>query len=175
MANLNLNNVGNLPPVQIDSLGVDTQAALSIISAGSLTAGGVANPLSSTNLPGIAGFNQLTNTVGQATSGLTQALGQVSPTALTDKLTASQASLNNLVGSNLNVSNGLSGLLPAQAGLGSKESNIAAVNNMVQGVGGTDLSRTASSVFGNNRTASPLDTLVASANQGNANNGWGEG
>ena len=175
MANLNLNNVGNLPPVQIDSLGVDTQAALSKISAGSLTAGGVANPLSSTNLPGIAGLNQLTNTVGQATSGLTQALGQVSPTALTDKLTASQASLNNLVGSNLNVSNGLTGLLPAQAGLGSKESNIAAVNNMVQGVGGTDLSRTASSVFGNNRTASPLDTLVASANQGNKNNGWGEG
>jgi len=175
MANLNLNNVGNLPPVQIDSLGVDTQAALSKISAGSLTAGGVANPLSSANLPGIAGLNQLTNTVGQAASGLTQALGQVSPTALTDKLTASQASLNNLVGSTLNVSNGLAGLLPAQAGLGSKESNIAAVNNMVQGVGGTDLSRTASSVFGNNRTTSPLDTLVSSANQGNLNNGWGEG
>ena len=132
MANLNQNNVGNLPPVQRDDSS-DSNAALAAASAGSLAAGGTTNPASSSNLPGIAGVNQLTNTVGQATSGLTQGIGQISPTALTDRLTASQASLNNLVGSTLNVSNNLTGLAPAQVGLGSVESNRAAITSMVQG------------------------------------------
>jgi len=174
MANVTQDNVGNLPPVQLDNLGADTNAALMMASAGSLTQGGLTTPISSGNLPGISGFNQLTNSIGQSTSGLTQGLGSVSPTALTDKLTASQASLNNLVGSNLNVSNSLAGLSPAQAGLGSVESNQSAITSLVQG-GSADLSKSASAVFGSNRVSSPLDKLVASTNQGNINNGWGEG
>jgi hypothetical protein len=54
------------------------------------------------------------------------------------------------------------------------ESNIAAVNNMTQS-GSDSLAKTAASKFGSLRTASPLDSLVASANKGNVNNGWGEG
>ena len=171
MANVTADNIKNLPPIQAETQSV-SEVASSVKS--SLLAGGTAVPEGSANLSGISKFNQLTNTLGQSASGLTAGLGSVSTTALTDKLTSAQASLNNVIGENLNVTNRLSGLTPAQAGLGSVESNIAAVNSMVQS-GSDGLAKTAASKFGSNRTSSPLDTLVASANKGNINNGWGEG
>jgi hypothetical protein len=171
MANVTADNIKNLPPIQAETQSV-SEVASSVKS--SLLAGGTAVPEGSANLSGISKFNQLTNTLGQSASGLTAGLGSVSTTALTDKLTSAQASLNNVIGENLNVTNRLSGLTPAQAGLGSVESNIAAVNSMVQS-GSDGLAKTAASKFGSNRTSSPLDTLVASANKGNVNNGWGEG
>jgi hypothetical protein len=173
MANLTKENISNLPPIQAETMATttfeETKTKLNSLSA-SL---GKSIPGAS-NLPGISGINQLTNQLGQAAGGLTAGLGAVGTTALTDKLTTAQAGLNNLVGSSLNVTNGLSGLTSAQAGLGSVESNISAVKGMVQaGVG--DLANTAAAKFGSLRTASPLDALVASANKDNSLNGWGEG
>lgn len=171
MANLTKDNIANLPPLQNEQV-VSTNVNDAITKAKTLaaeaTALGDANKLS-----GVAGFSQFNN-LGQAASGLTQGLGSTGITALTDKLTAAQSGLNNLVGSTLNVSNGVSGLLPSQAGLGAVESNISAVRSMVQS-GSSDLANTAAEKFGSLRATSPLDTLVASTNKGNVNNGWGEG
>jgi len=167
MANLTKDNIANLPPLQNEEA-VSTNINDTIAKANASISAG------KTSLSGVAGLNQLTNTVGQAAGGLAQGFGAVGTTALTDKLTAAQSGLNNLVGSSLNVSNGLTGLLPSQAGLGSVESNISAVRTMVQS-GTADLSNTAAAKLGSLRTTSPLDTLVASTNKGNVNNGWGEG
>jgi hypothetical protein len=173
MANLTKENIANLPPIQpevppsITFAEVKTKLSSLGASLGKSLPG-------ASNLPGISGINQLTNQLGQAAGGLTAGLGPIGMSAIKDKLTTAQASLNNIVGSNLNISNGLAGLSPAQAGLGSVESNISAVKGMLQ-AGTGDLANTAAAKFGSLRATSPLDTLVASVNKDDSLNGWGEG
>ena len=173
MANLTKENIANLPPIQPEVPPSITFAEVKTKLSSLGASLGKSLPDAS-NLPGISGINQLTNQLGQAAGGLTAGLGPIGMSSIKDKLTTAQASLNNIVGSNLNVSNGLAGLSPAQAGLGSVESNISAVKGMLQ-AGTGDLANTAAAKFGSLRATSPLDTLVASVNKDDSLNGWGEG
>ena len=110
----------------------------------------------------------VTNKIGQVAGGLSASLGSLGTASLTDKLATAQGSLNSIV-----ASAAPAGLTPAQLGLGSVESNANAINSLVQGGGAANLAKAATSVFGSNRTASPLDTVMANNNANN--NGWGEG
>lgn len=140
------------------------------------------------DIPGLSNFGSLKNQLGQAFGGLSAGLGNLGVTSLTDKLGTAQSSLNSLVGGSAGIStdslsasaNGLlSGADPtgslqaAQAGLGSVESNMSSIQNQVQGQlpDTSNLADSVTSQFGSLQNSSPLDNLVASANQASSDLG----
>lgn len=172
MSAISSDTIVNLPPLEQvikDAKPTITVAAdqFENLAKSGATIAGVANI---GNIPGLTGNSLIPNVLGQAAGGLTAGLGNLSITSLTDKLSSAQSSLNSLVAGNIGAN-----LLPAQAGLGSIESNASALISTVQGAAGnaTNLAKTAVAQFGSNRTASPLDNLIASNNATISNNNLG--
>lgn len=172
MSAISSDNIVNLPPLEQvikdakPTISVAADQFENLAKSGATVAGlsGIGN------IPGLTNNALISNALGQASGGLSAGLGNLSVTSLTDKLGSAQSSLNSLVASNIGA-----GLLPAQAGLGSVESNASALISTVQGAAGnaTNLAKTATAQFGSNRTASPLDNLIASNNAATSNNNLG--
>lgn len=126
-----------------------------------------------TNLPALTDINNVSNSLGSVTAGLSGGLG--SAQLVLDQVQASQGQVNSIVASSLGVTNpigsldqnSVGGTMPASVGLGSIESNISANSSIVQAVSNFNISGAVSTVaakFGSLQTQSPLAKLIQKSN-----------
>ncbi len=132
-----------------------------------------------TNLAPLTDVAGIKNAIGGATAGLAAGFGDVN--AIVGQITAAQNQANAVIGSAMGVANNIgslaqntvNGVMPANINLGSVESNLNTVKNIVQdgaNYAGT-LAKTAAAQYGSLQQ-SPIAKLIQDNNN---NSGWGEG
>jgi hypothetical protein len=135
-----------------------------------------------TNLSPLTDVAGIKNAIGSAAAGAVAGFGNVN--AIVGQITAAQNQANAVIGSAMGVANNIGSLgqnalntiNPANVNLGSVESNLNTVKNIVQDGSNYagDLAKSAAAQFGSQQQ-SPLTKLVSDNNNNNTNNGWGAG
>ena len=171
--------LANLPAVPLPSIA--PQPLIDSALAAAEKAGKSAADLlkGATNLAPITDVAGIKNAIGGTTAGLASGFGDVN--AMVGQITAAQNQANAVIGSAMGVTNNIgtlaqntvNGIMPANVNLGSVESNVATVKNIVQDGANYagDLAKTAAAQYGSLQQ-SPLTKLIADSNN---NNGWGAG
>lgn len=135
-----------------------------------------------TNLSPLTDVAGIKNAIGSDAAGAVAGFGNVN--AIVGQITAAQNQANAVIGSAMGVANNIGSLgqnalntiNPANVNLGSVESNLNTVKNIVQDGSNYagDLAKSAAAQFGSQQQ-SPLTKLVSDNNNNNTNNGWGAG
>ena len=180
LENLTKTEIANIPALQPI---VSAPAALKDFSYESLikeAKGSVDSLLSkATNLAPLTAINDIKNSIGGLAAGVASGVGNVQ--GLIGQVANVQQLTNDVIGSAVGVvntvgsaaQNAIEGILPANVGLGSIESNLSTINNLTQNLPGSpNLETSVTSLFGSRQASSLVN--VASTNNIN-NNGWGEG
>ena len=169
-ANITREKLQNLPALQpkVAALGTGINAASSAIASGfgsvKSTLGGL------TNLAPLTDLNKITNPLGGLTAGANGILQNSQ--SLIGSVSAANSYVNNTIASAAGIANGvgslsqnaIAGFSPASLGLGSVESNLNAVNSLVQTTQRTtNLGISVASQFGSLQS-SPLAKLVRDNN-----------
>jgi hypothetical protein len=179
LGNIAKDKLANLPAIALPSIA--PQPLIDSALASMEKAGKSAADLlkGATNLSPLTDFAGIKNAIGGATAGLAGGFGDVN--AMVGQITAAQNQANAVIGSAMGVANNvgtlgqnaLSAVNPADVNLGSVESNLANVKNIVQDGSNYagNLAKTAAAQYGSLQK-SPIAKLIQDSNN---NSGWGEG
>lgn len=179
LGNIAKDKLANLPAIALPSIAPEPlidSALASVEKAGKSAADLLKGATNLAPLTDVAGIK---NAVGGATAGLASGFGDVN--AMVGQITAAQNQANAVIGSAMGVANNVgslaqntvNGVMPANVNLGSVESNLANVNNIVQEGSNYagNLAKTAAAQYGSLQQ-SPIAKLIQDSNN---NNGWSEG
>lgn len=179
LGNLAKDKLANLPAIALPSIA--PQPLIDSALASMEKAGKSAADLlkGATNLAPLTDVAGIKNAVGGATAGLAAGFGDVN--AMVGQITAAQNQANAVIGNAMGVANNIgslaqntvNGVMPADVNLGSVESNLANVKNIVQDGSNYagNLAKTAAAQYGSLQQ-SPIAKLIQDSNN---NSGWGEG